>query len=262
MHKAFLVLALSVTSLLAQTAPGQNLSLTNVASSPASGARDVLSLPGGFEIAVDTTETPDLTAWSRDKLAPMAREWYPKLVKLLASQGFEAPTQLTVKFDANMDGVAATSGTNISCAAAWMRQELNGEAVGSIFHEFVHVIQSYGHVRARGSHRNPGWLVEGLADYLRWYLFEPESRGAEIGKRGFPRARYDGSYRVTANFLNWATVNYHRDLPYKLNAAMREGVYTEEIWTTLTGHPLAELGDLWKASLEKKIANESKPGSE
>ncbi len=256
MYQVILALALTVTSLMAQTAPGQNP--TNNPAAAASGARDVVSLPGGFEIAIDTTDTPDLTTWTRENLIPMTRHWYPKLVKLLASEGFDAPKQLTVTFKAGMDGVAATSGTNISCAARWMRQELNGEAVGSIFHEYVHVVQSYGHARARGGHRNPGWLVEGLADYLRWFLYEPESRGAEIGKRGLARARFDGSYRVTGNFLNWATVNYHRDLPYKLNAAMREGVYSEELWAEITGHPLSELGELWKTTLEKKVANETK----
>jgi hypothetical protein len=257
MLKAILALALSLTPLMAQEAPGQNPVANNVASAPAKGARDVVSIPGGYEIAIDTTETPDLTAWAREQLAPMTRKWYPKLVKLLESEGFEAPKWVTVTFLANMEGVASTSGTNIQGAARWMRQELNGEAVGSIFHEYVHVIQSYGHVRARGEHRNPGWLVEGMADYLRWYLYEPESRGAEIGKRSLPRARYDGSYRVTANFINWATVNFHRDLPYKLNAAMREGEYSEALWAKLTGHSLSELGTLWKTTLEKKVANEA-----
>ena len=256
--KTVLVLALSVASLEAQTAPESSNSPTTVTNSPEKGVRDVVVIPGGYEIAIDTTETPDLTQWTRERVAPMARRWYPKLVRMLGSDGFEAPKQLTITFRAGMDGVAATSGTNIFCAARWMRQELDGEGVGSIFHELVHVIQSYGHSRARGSQRNPGWLVEGLADYLRWYLYEPEIRGTEIGKRGLAGARHDGSYRVTANFLNWTVVNHHRDIPYKLNAAMREGVYSEELWVTLAGHPLQELGELWKTTLAKKVENESK----
>ena len=40
-------------------------------------------------------------------------------------------------------------------------------------HELVHVVQQY-------RRRPPGWLVEGIPDYIRWYLYEPQSRGAEI----------------------------------------------------------------------------------
>jgi hypothetical protein len=41
-----------------------------------------------------------------------------------------------------------------------------------------------------------------------------------------------------------------------LNAAAREGKYSEELWKTATDRTLPELGDEWKASLEKKIAAE------
>jgi hypothetical protein len=38
----------------------------------------------------------------------------------------------------------------------------------------------------------------------------------------------------------------------KLNKAMREGEYKEEIWKTLTKKTVQELGEEWKASLAKK----------
>lgn len=208
----------------------------------------VVAGEGQYEISIDTRETPDLTGWAREQLAPVVKEWYPRIVELLPSQGFQAPRQVSIVFRAGMRGVAATGGTRIECAAAWFRANLNGEARGSVVHELVHVVQQYGAARARGTSSTPGWLVEGLADYVRWFLYEPQSRGAGVRKGS--RTRHDEGYRVSANFLNWAALRYDRDLPAALNAALREGSYTEEIWKRRTGRALAELGDEWKQSLE------------
>jgi hypothetical protein len=27
--------------------------------------------------------------------------------------------------------------------------------------------------------RTPGWVVEGIPDYIRWFLYEPQSHGAD-----------------------------------------------------------------------------------
>jgi hypothetical protein len=155
-----------------------------------------------------------------------------------------------------MRGVAATSGTRIRCAASWYRQNLKGEAVGSVVHEMVHVVQQYG--RGRRTNPNatsaPGWLTEGITDYIRFYKYEPQTHGAEITQRNLSRAKYDASYRITANFLNWVIEKYDKDLLVQLNTAIREGKYNEEFWKKRTGHTVQELGDEWKASLEKKLS--------
>ena len=113
----------------------------------------------------------------------------------------------------------------------------------------THVVQDYG--RARRTNPNavatPGWVVEGIADYVRWFLFEPQTHGAEITKNNLANARYDASYRITANFLNWVTQTYDKDLVQKLNAAAREGRYAEPLWKAWTGKSVQELGDEWKA---------------
>ena len=207
-----------------------------------------------YKITIDTTETPDLTDWAHKELAPVVQEWCPRLVKMLPSEGFEAPTKLSIAFSADMQGVAATGGNRINCAAKWMRANLKGEAVGSIVHEMAHVVQQYGRRRSNpNATRVPGWLTEGLTDYIRWYKYEPQSHGAEITKRNLARARYDASYRVTANFLNWVTEKYDAELIRKLNAAAREGRYSEALWKELTGNSLQDLGAAWKTDLEKKL---------
>lgn len=222
---------------------------------PARAGREVVSIEGGtYQAVIDTSETPDLTDWSREQLVPMVRDWYAKLVRMLPSAGYQAPTKFSVVLSADMKGVAATSGTRIRCAAAWIRANLQGEAVGAVFHEMVHVVQQYDQTRrAPGASSPPGWLVEGITDYLRWYHFEPQSRGAEITRANLSRARYDGSYRVTANFLNWVTRRHDTAFVPQLNAAIREGRYSAETWKQLTGQAVAELGKAWKTDLENQL---------
>ena len=209
-----------------------------------------------YQITIDTTETPDLTRWVQQELAPVVKTWYPKLVEMLPSEGYEAPTRVSITFSADMRGVAGASGTRIRCAASWFRRELQGEAKGAIVHELVHVVQNYGMARRTNPNRTrtPGWLVEGIADYIRWFLYEPQTHGADITSRSISRARYDGNYRISANFLNWVTKTHDRHIVRKFNAAAREGRYIEEMWIGFTGYTVQELGDAWKLSLEKKIA--------
>lgn len=71
------------------------------------------------------------------------------------------------------------------------------------------------------------------------------------------RARYDSSYRISGNFLNWVTETYDKDIVRKLNAAARQGRYNEELWKEATGHTVQELGNEWKRNLEKKIADDA-----
>ncbi|MBN1506919.1 MAG: hypothetical protein JW955_08735 [Sedimentisphaerales bacterium] len=221
--------------------------------------RETVEAEGGYQITIDTTEAPDLTEWAQKDLAPVVRQWYPKLVRMLPSEGYEPPTRVSITFSASMRGVAATGGTRVRCAASWFRQNLQGEAKGAIVHELGHVVQNYGRARRTNpdATRTPGWIVEGICDYIRWFLYEPQTHGADITARNISRARYDGSYRISANFLNWVTETYDKDIVRKLNAAAREGKYSDDLWKAATGHTVQELGEQWKADLEKKIAAEA-----
>jgi len=188
----------------------------------------------------------DLTEWVHNESAPVVQKWCPQIAKL-PSKGCEAPGKISIVFSANMRGVAATGGTRIRCAASWFRGELKREAKRAVVSELVHVVQNYGISPRTNSNpaRTPGWVVEGIADYIRWFLYEPQTHGAEITSRNISRARYDGNYRISANFLNWVTETYDKDIVSKLNAAAREGRYSEDLWTKFTGHTVQELGDEW-----------------
>jgi hypothetical protein len=211
----------------------------------------VAKTEAGQEITFDYSAAPDLKDWVETKLKPVCLDWYPKIVAMLPSDGYEAPTKFTIFFSNDYRGVAAAGGNRIVCATSWFKKNLDGEAVGAVVHEMVHVVQQYGRARANASgpvNRNPGWLVEGLADYLRWFLYEPESL------RPHPRAdraNYNDSYRTTGHFLNYVLNKYDKDVVKKLNAAMREGKYNDELWKQSTGKTLEELGQEWKETLPK-----------
>jgi hypothetical protein len=210
-----------------------------------------------YHFVFDTTIAPDLTDWTQTNLAPVVKEWYPKLVAMLPSEGYSAPTNVTIKYSSTMGGTpAAAGGSGISCNAEWFRKNLKGEAVGAVVHEMVHVVQNYGWGRRKNpdATRTPGWIVEGIPDYIRWFLYEPQTHGADITARNLSRAKFDASYRVTGNFLNWAVHKYDTNLVQKLNAEARAGKYNEDLWKTYTGKTVQELGDEWKKENEERIA--------
>ncbi len=210
----------------------------------------VHSPDGRYEITIDAAKAPALAGWATNTLAPVVADWYPKIVALLPSDGYEAPRKLSIALRPGGGAAATTSGTRITGNATWLKGQLHGEAVGCFIHEMVHVVQSYG-TRHR---ENPGYLVEGIADYVRWYKFEPQSHGAEISRRRLDSANFDASYRVTANFLNWVNTKYGGTVVAQLNAALREGRYTSEFWTKATGQDVEHLNAAWKADLRQKLA--------
>ena len=204
---------------------------------------ETVEIEGGkYRITVDTSESTDMKEWAHDKLAPVLKEWYPKIVKMLPGAGFEAPANFKIVFEAKMTGLAETRGKDVYCGAKWCRDNVNGETTGAIVHELVHVVQQY-------RHQNTSWLSEGIADYIRWFMFDAQSRGGEITKGHIAGARYNASYRITANFLNWATGKYDKQLVMKLNAALRSGNYNADLWKQYTGRTPEELEAEWKKAL-------------
>ena len=204
----------------------------------------VAKTEAGQEITFDYSEAPELKDWVETKLKPVCVKWYPVIVGMLPSDKFEAPKKFSIAFRKEYRGVAAAAGTRINCSIAWFKQNLEGEALGAVVHEMVHVVQQYRF--ARGANRNPGWLVEGVADYIRWFNYEPES--ARPRPRA-DRANYNDSYRTTGHFLDYLSKKYDKDIVKKLNAAMREGRYSEGLWKDITGKAAEELGQEWKRTL-------------
>jgi hypothetical protein len=224
-----------------------------------------------IEVKVDVSQAPDLKDWA-EKVARLCERQYPMICEELMSDGFTPRRQITLAMT-RYNGVAFAGGGRIEGSARYFKDR--PDDVGAMVHETVHCVQDYRRAR------NPGWLVEGIADYVRFFRYEtqrarPAREASTIGLLGAPGsdgglltlanlasapvwgrprplrpnlARYDGSYRVTAAFLAFVTDRYDRDLVRKVNAAMRAGTYSDAVFQQLTKKTLKELEAEWRASL-------------
>ena len=214
---------------------------------PATHAPTTAPFNGHYAIIDTTGLSAEMKVWSRDTLQPVCDAWYPKLIAMLPSDGFTAPKTFTINFRDKPNGVPAfTLGNRITCNLSWVIKNRDGQAIGAVIHEMVHVVQHY-HF---GRKSVPFWLQEGIPDYIRWYIYEPQTHGARITHPD--KVNYDDAYRASANFLNWATQTYDRDLVKKVNASLRQGKYADAIWKDLTGRTLDQLNAEWKQSMGVK----------
>jgi hypothetical protein len=185
-------------------------------------------------INVDYSETPDLTAWAQ-RAQKDAEDQFPVMAEKLSGDGYTPPRQIMLVFKKDMKGIAATSGTTISFAREWI--VAHPDDTGTTIHELAHVVQNY-------KRKVPGWLTEGIADYIRWWNWEPPQRRGRINPA---RAKYTNGYQDAAAFLYWAEQKYDKDLVHKLNDHARRGTYKDELFKDYTGK---ELDPLWQEFLE------------
>lgn len=154
---------------------------------------------------------------------------YPKLISK-----YNLDSKKAVKFfiDGKYEGVAEAYGNTIRYNPAWF--EKNPEDIDVITHELMHIVQNYtGNV--------PGWVTEGVADYVR----ATEGINNLNGKWTMPDVKpdhsYSNAYRITARFLLWITQRYQKDFVIKLNEAARASTYTADFWKNNTGKNVDEL---------------------
>lgn len=119
------------------------------------------------------------------------------------------------------------------------------EDFGMVIHEMTHVIQGYsGKMYSANT-----WLVEGEADYIGFYKYEPDTPRWQVAPSDPQKASYRDGYRATASFISYVTWKYNRGLLPKLDLALREGTYTDALWKTITGKSLNALWAEYVTSL-------------
>jgi len=189
-----------------------------------------------IEFTVDVSDAPEIREWA-EKVARICERAYPMINEELKSDGFKPPHQVTMTLKKSYRGVAEAGGGRITGSVKFFTD--HPDDVGAMVHETAHIVQNY---RRRG---NPGWLVEGVADYVRFFKFEP----GNLGRIDAQRAHYNSSYRVSAAFLAYVTEKYDKELVLKLNKLMRDGNYRDDVFKELTGKTLEELDEEWRATL-------------
>lgn len=193
-----------------------------------------------FKINIDYSTTPDLKEWC-EKIDALLNSWYPKLCLILKSDGFTPPKNILIRMINDDKGVAAACGTGIVVHAGWVRK--HPKDLGLAVHEIVHVIQSYPNPK-------PWWITEGIADYVRWGLYEKKPLS------WFPVPKnekdYQQGYRMTAGFLLWLDKDASSGLITKINKAMRNSCYKDDIFKDITGKSLAKLWQEYSSLRQKQ----------
>jgi len=209
---------------------------------PAFADEPAVTKSAAVRVTVDTSEVPELKPWA-DEAKALVETWHPKIAGRLKSDGFTPSADVTLVFKKDMEGVAGTLRNRITIASAWVKQ--HPEDKGMVIHELTHVIQAYPPSR-------DGWLVEGIADYIRFYQFEPQTK---LTLRNPERANYREGYRTAAMFLDWAQRTYDAHLVDTLNAALREGRYRPDLFEKSTSKSLDALWAEFVAQAKKDRRN-------
>jgi hypothetical protein len=186
------------------------------------------------EIEIDTSNAPLLVDWAV-KLKTLMLGWWPVITSVLASPGFEAPDVVKVVFRDLPPNVGAGTADNLIMVNLADIQA-HPDDTGRVAHEMVHVVQRY-------PQPNIQWLIEGIADYIRYYVLLPQDP-----KRAFDpsRATYQVGYAPAAALLDWVERKYGAGSVRRINAAMRQGGDGEAELLKITGStPLT----LWRAYL-------------
>ncbi|HLO40013.1 MAG TPA: basic secretory protein-like protein [Phycisphaerales bacterium] len=213
-------------------APAHPAAPATAPAAPASPAK----APASVTITVKAEDAPDLQEWGNE-VAKLCEEWYPRLSELLASEGYTPPTAVNIVFRPALRVPAMAGGDTITVNAAYVRDHKGDK--GMLIHEVTHIIQAYPRQK-----EDLGWLTEGIADYIRFWLYEPQTRQHPINKE---KASYRNSYRVAGAFLGWLVETHDKEIVTKLNAKLRAGNADASIFNELLNK---SVDDLWKEFIE------------
>jgi hypothetical protein len=197
-----------------------------------SGHWAVAKKPNSLAVVVDVSDAPVAAEWAAGA-KELCETWHGIIFDLLNPVGRPPARTITIVFKGpSMKGVAYTRApeSTITISAAWVKK--HPDDIGMVIHELTHVVQNY--PRSKGA--NPFWVVEGIADYIRYYEFEPEKRTPIDWKK-----TYRDGYGVASAFLDWTQRTHAPHLIEKLNARLAIGEYTDELFADYASAPLERL---------------------
>lgn len=197
-----------------------------------------LSKSDGIRIptfVLDLSEVPDndsAKAWA-EEAKRLCEDWFPVICRFLATEKWIPPETVRLAVKRDLDAPGVTSGGTIQVSLKWITQ--HPDDFGMVIHELTHVIQNYPPDKS-----TPGWLVEGIADYIRYWKYEPEIPRPRLDPK---TAHYHQGYGTTGAFLAWLVKKYDRRIVLRLDAVLRVKAYHPKIFHDVTGK---SLDDLWQ----------------
>ncbi|CAN5826307.1 hypothetical protein BH11BAC3_BH11BAC3_28090 [soil metagenome] len=215
------ILLLAANGLYAQK-DWNNIGMDNVVS------KDSFTRKGYTLIFINKSEKFDKAI--EDRMVDAFFKVYPKQAKMYNKQTLK---KVFFVIDPEYTAVAATAGSIVRYNPEWFVK--NPGDIDVVTHEVMHIVQSY------PGGAGPGWLTEGIADYVR-YKYGVDNEGAKWALPEYnSKQRYTDAYRVTARFLVWVENNYDKKLVQKMNATLHTKTYNKNLWQKYTGKTLDEL---------------------
>lgn len=225
MLKKILIAVLSVVALSTQQSKAQR----NWNQLDLSDATAIDTVTKGKYTLVFVDKSPDFNQDLKKRLIDVFFEVYPKEAKLYNKKTSE---KVVFCVDPEYTGVAAAGGGLVRFNPEWFRK--NPGDVDVVTHEVMHIVQSY------PGGAGPGWITEGVADYVRFTL-GVDNAGANWKLPDYdPKHSYENSYRITARFFYWIEKQGQKGLVKKLDHAMRSKTYSDAFWKDETGKTVDE----------------------
>ncbi|MGV3614001.1 MAG: basic secretory protein-like protein [Fimbriimonas sp.] len=189
-------------------------------------------------VVIDVTDAPHTKAWA-EKAKALVEAWYPTVTSLLATESYKPPKTIKLTFKKEISAPAWAANGEITINGKWITE--HPDDLGMVIHELTHIVQSY------SWNRTPGWLTEGIADYVRWWRYEPEAPRPKVDP---VKASYKDAYRTTAAFLAWSSRKYDMRLVPALDRAIRERRDPLAEFSRLTGKDVDALWAEYVATLK------------
>jgi hypothetical protein len=171
-----------------------------------------------LEISDADKARPELRTWSA--ITPRLCElWYSAICAQFGES--DVPHEVVLRVVAGTGGHAEDNVITIGVQDILQ----NPTDYGAVIHELTHVVQGYryGWFRNKGI----GWLVEGIADYVRFYAYETDPKFGDI-RPG--KSQYCDGYRTTACFLDYVVRVYDGNFVKKLHRTLREGTMNPDVF--------------------------------
>jgi len=199
------------------------------------------SITRGQYTLIFINEQPDFDTVTKRRMIDAFFTVYPQ-----EANRFNPKTLNKVEFfiDPTYTGVAETGDGIARYNPKWLKK--NPEDIDVVTHEVMHIVQDY-----RGE--NPGWLTEGIADYVR-YVYGVNNTGSHWTLPDYRSTQsYTNAYRITARFLLWVEKNKNPQAVDKLDQALRTETYHPDLWVKLTGKTVDELWSEYSKNPELKL---------
>lgn len=179
-------------------------------------------------IKVDKNADPKLVKFANN-LPNLCKKEYSTIKKLLVKGAYNPPSNIRIIFD-NFDGVANTQGEKINLNIGYFKE--NPEDYGAVVHEMVHVAQNY-------QKPVPLWLVEGIADYIRFEMGYSDK--SKLSCKENQNKHYSSSPYSCAPAFVYYVEKTNNGVIAKLNTALRQEGYNDRLFSKYTGKTVEQL---------------------